>query len=126
MTDDDKPASPSRPRATTMDEYNAKQEAKRAKTVRLREQRLAAEAKGGVKIKAKKAKAAPGKGKHRPCTSSTSVRRCRIVCRVGSMRNVEPTSSQRSFRSGMASLSIEFAALLRNTNGQPASPNFGQ
>jgi hypothetical protein len=30
-----------------MDEYNAKQEAERAKTVRLREQRLAAEAQAG-------------------------------------------------------------------------------
>jgi hypothetical protein len=46
---DDKPATPSRPRATTLDKYNAKQEAERAKTVRLRELRLAAEAKAGVK-----------------------------------------------------------------------------
>jgi hypothetical protein len=63
VIDDDKPATPSRPRATTMDEYNAKQEAERAKTVRLREQRLAAQAKAGVKPKGKRKGAAGGKAK---------------------------------------------------------------
>ena len=48
MTDDDKPASQSRPVETTegaMDEYKAKQKAERAKMAKLRELRLAAEAK---------------------------------------------------------------------------------
>ena len=54
----DKASQPSRPRATTMDEYNAKLE--RAKTVRLREIRLAAEAQRG-KINPKWK--APGKAK---------------------------------------------------------------
>ena len=56
----DKAGQPSRPRPTTMDEYNAKQEAERAKTVRLREIRLAAEAQRG-KINPKWK--APGKAK---------------------------------------------------------------
>jgi hypothetical protein len=58
---DDKPATPFRPRATTMDEYNAKQEAERSKTVRLRDLRLAAEAKAGVKTKAKRKPGGKGK-----------------------------------------------------------------
>jgi hypothetical protein len=62
VIDDDKPARPSRPRATSMDEYNAKQEAERAKTVRLRELRLAA----AGEPKAKRKAAPPGgKGKNK-------------------------------------------------------------
>jgi hypothetical protein len=60
---DDKASQPSRPRATTMDEYNAKQEAERAKTVRLRELRLAAEAQTVGEPKAKAKRKAGGKGK---------------------------------------------------------------
>jgi hypothetical protein len=52
---------PPRPRATTMDEYNAKQEAELAKMARLRALRLAAEAKAGVKPKGKRNP--PGKAK---------------------------------------------------------------
>jgi hypothetical protein len=57
---------PSRPRATTMDEYNAKQEAERAKMAKLRALRLAAEAKAGVKAKGK-----PGVKAKRSTTSPT-------------------------------------------------------
>jgi len=46
-----------------MDEYNAKQEAERAKTVRLRELRLAAEAQTVGEPKAKAKRKAGGKGK---------------------------------------------------------------
>jgi len=60
---DDKPATPSRPRATTLDEYNAKQEAERAKTVRLRELRLAAEAMAAGEPKAKRKPAGKAKAK---------------------------------------------------------------
>jgi hypothetical protein len=68
MTDDDKPASKSRPRETTegaMDEYRAKEKAERAKMAKLKALRLAAEAKAGVKPEARvKRKAAPaGKAK---------------------------------------------------------------
>ncbi|MFZ0840876.1 MAG: hypothetical protein WAM77_25725 [Xanthobacteraceae bacterium] len=68
MTDDDKPASKSRPRETTegaMDEYRAKEKAERAKMAKLKALRLAADAKAGVKQEAKvKRKAAPaGKAK---------------------------------------------------------------
>ena len=59
----DKASQPSRPRATTLDEYNAKQEAERVKTVRLRVIRLAAEAKVAGETKAKRKVAAKGKGK---------------------------------------------------------------
>jgi hypothetical protein len=60
MTDDDKSASQSRPVETTegaMDKYKAKQEAERAKMAKLRELRLAAEAKatGAAKTKQKPA-----------------------------------------------------------------------
>ena len=56
MIDDDKPASRSRPVETTegaMDEYLGRQEAERAKTTKLRAQRLAAEAKSTSKPKPK-------------------------------------------------------------------------
>jgi hypothetical protein len=54
MTDEDKPASRSRPVETTegaMDEYRARQKAERAKMAKLRALRLAAEAKSAVKPK---------------------------------------------------------------------------
>jgi hypothetical protein len=57
MTDDDKPASQSRPVETTegaMDEYLARQKAERAKTAKLRKLRLAAEAKAAGEPKAKR------------------------------------------------------------------------
>jgi hypothetical protein len=59
----DKASQPSRPRATTMDEYSAKQEAERAKMAKLRALRLAAEATAGVKPKGKRKATAIGKGK---------------------------------------------------------------
>jgi hypothetical protein len=52
MTDDDNPASQSRPVETTegaMDEYKARQKAERANMAKLRALRLAAEAKSTVK-----------------------------------------------------------------------------
>ena len=57
MTDDDKPASQSRPVETTegaMDEYKARQKAERAKMAKLRKLRLAAEAKAAVAPKPKR------------------------------------------------------------------------
>jgi hypothetical protein len=54
---------PPRPRATTMDEYNAKQEAERAKMAKLRALRLAAEATAGVKPKGKRKATPIGKEK---------------------------------------------------------------
>jgi hypothetical protein len=65
MTDDDKPASLSRPVETTegaMDEYLARQKAERAKMAKLRKLRLAAEAKAAGELKAKR-KPGGGKGK---------------------------------------------------------------
>jgi len=56
MTDDDKAASRSRPVETTegaMDEYRARQKAERVKMSRLRQLRLAAEAKAASEAKAK-------------------------------------------------------------------------
>jgi hypothetical protein len=64
MTDDDEPASRSRPVETTegaMDEYLARQEAERAKTTKLRAQRLAAEAKAATKPKSKQKSAGKAK-----------------------------------------------------------------
>ena len=57
MTDDDKPASQSRPVETTegaMDEYKARQKAERANMANLRKLRLAAEAKASGALKAKR------------------------------------------------------------------------
>jgi hypothetical protein len=57
MTDDDKPASQSRPVETTagaMDEYRARQRAERAKTAKLKALRLAAETKSAGEPKAKR------------------------------------------------------------------------
>ncbi len=64
MIDDDKLASQSRPVETTegaMDEYRARQEAERAKTMKLRELRLAAEAKTASKPKVKREPTSKGK-----------------------------------------------------------------
>jgi hypothetical protein len=63
VTDNGKPSTPPRPRTTTMDEYNAKQEAERAKTVRLRELRLAAEARAAGKPEPKVKRKPRGKTK---------------------------------------------------------------
>jgi hypothetical protein len=57
VSDDEEPASKSRPVETTegaMDEYLARQKAERAKMAKLRELRLAAEAKAAGKLKAKR------------------------------------------------------------------------
>lgn len=57
VSDDEKPASKSRPVETTegaMDEYLARQKAERAKMAKLRELRLATEAKAAGKPKAKR------------------------------------------------------------------------
>jgi hypothetical protein len=65
MTDDDKPASQSRPVETTegaMDEYKARQKADRAKMAKLRALRLAAEAKAAGAPRPK-LKPSGGKGK---------------------------------------------------------------
>jgi hypothetical protein len=64
MNDDDKSAPQSRPVETTegaMDEYRARQEAERAKTVKLRNLRLAAEAKTASKPNVKRRPTSKGK-----------------------------------------------------------------
>jgi cell division protein FtsB len=67
MTDNDKPASRSRPVETTegaMDEYRARQKAERANMAKLKAMRLTAEAKAAREPRAKKKLG--GKVKHPP------------------------------------------------------------